>query len=306
MFALASLLRKRRGSLDLPRGQTEFVFDAAGHVVDLRSIAKDDAHWVIEEFMLAANRQVARLMLQRRQPTPFRHHPAPDDLSHVWETLEALGVRPPADGSLAGAVGKAVDAGFGPAITSALFRCMPRARYTTAEPSHFTLGFEAYCHFTSPIRRYTDLLVHRQIHSLLDDTRNSLSLAPAAAASEPRRDDALEALCERLNARSFAADRAESRIRRQRVLEFVLRQGAVPTTGQVTAVLEKGLLIDLTEYGTSGFLAVEDLPGGPHEFSAGTLTAKRSTYRLGQDLEVCVSRIDPVAGRLDLALAPTY
>jgi len=306
MLQLAKLLRERRQSLELPRNETELVFDAAGNVVDLRSIASDVAHGVIEEFMLAANQEVARLMLLRGVPTLFRHHPAPENMATVREVLGLLGIEHSEELDLPRVVAEAVDRGFGPTVTSAVFRCMLRARYTTTDPSHFSLAFPAYCHFTSPIRRYADLTVHRSLCRLLDAEGNPLDLAPRTQLGKPGPDDRHEALGEELNARAAAAERAESRIRRRRVLEFLLRQGPIPTTGQITGVVEKGLIVDLSEYGTSGFLAVDALPGPSYEFQPGKLVGDRRTYQLGQDIEVCIHRIDPAASQLDLALAPSY
>ncbi|MBT3381524.1 MAG: RNB domain-containing ribonuclease [Lentisphaerae bacterium] len=306
MLALSDMLRKKRRSLEMPRDRTELVFDAAGNVVDLRSIAQDVAHGVIEEFMLAANQQVARLMLARGVPGLFRHHPAPEDLAPVWEALKLLGLESARKLGLARAIRSAAKAGHGPAISSAVFRCMSRARYTTEATSHFSLAFDAYCHFTSPIRRYTDLVTHRELHKLLEGRRKPLTLQPGGSDPAPTASEKLEAVADHLNARSAAAERAESRIRRRRVLEFLLRQGSIPTAGQVTGVVEKGLMMDLSEYGISGFLAVDALPGGPYQFEPGRLTCDRRAYRLGQDLDVCIHRIDPAASQLDLALAPRY
>jgi exoribonuclease R len=106
--------------------------------------------------------------------------------------------------------------------------------------------------------------------------------------------------------RTVSADRAESRIRRRRVLEFLLRLGNVPTEGQVTLVVDRGLLVDLPEYGTSGLLPVDILPGGPFQVEDGVLRGKVRSFRLGETLEVCIHRIDPVSGKLDLALAPRF
>jgi ribonuclease R len=304
MLKLAQKLKKRRRSLELARGDTELVFDAAGNVVDVRSVAKDVAHGVIEELMLAANQQVARLMLARGVPTLYRHHPRPEDLSHVWQTLELLGVDRARRLGLRRAISKALRMGFGPAVSAAVFRCLPRARYTSAEVGHFSLNFDAYLHFTSPIRRYADLTVHRALHALLEGRRKQLSLGPEAELRAPEPDAHLDQLAAHINARAAAADRAESRVRRQRVLAFLLRQGAIPTTGQVTGVVEKGLFVDLTEYGASGFLSVEALPAGDWRFEPGRLIGDRTMFRLGEEIEVSIHRIDPSAGQLDLVLAP--
>jgi ribonuclease R len=306
MHALARLLRKQRRSLELKTGDAELVFDGAGNVVDVRSVAKDVAHDVIEDFMLAANQQVARLMLDRGIPTLYRHHPAPEDLSQVWETLALLGIKNARRIGLRRAVAKATKIGFGPTIAAAVFRIMPRAGYSTESASHYSLAFPAYLHFTSPIRRYADLVVHRSLHDLLRDRRKPLTLPPDTELAAPREDQELAELGRHINARAAAAERAESRLRRRRVLAFLLRQGAIPTTGQVTGVVEKGLFVDLTEYGTGGFLNVEALPGGPYRFTPGTLADDRTSYCLGQEIEISIHRIDPNAGQLDLVLAPRH
>lgn len=306
MAELAAMLKRNRQSFDIPRHEIELVFDPAGHVVDVHSTAQDRAHEVIEEFMLAANREVARLMLSRRVPTLFRHHPELGDLDEVWETFRLLGLAKGKESDLRAAIARAVDAGHGPTAAAALLRCMPRAVYTTQAASHFALGFEAYTHFTSPIRRYADLIVHRHLRSIIRGERGPVKLTPDAALESPVPDEALDALAEHVNARSAAADRAESRVRRRRVLEFLLRQGGIPTEGQITTVVDRGLAVELPEYGISGFLTVDMLPDGPYTWERAALRGRRSTYRLGDTLDVCIHRIDPAASQLDLALAPSY
>ena len=306
LLGLAGRLKKQRRSLDLPRDDTELVFDANGNIVDLRSTAQDVAHGVIEEFMLAANREVARLMLTRAQPVLFRHHPKPADLTHLWDTLALLGLDAPAKMGLRRALAKAVNDGHGPAAASAVFRCMPRAFYTSTDATHYSLGFEAYCHFTSPIRRYTDLLVHRRLRHLLRQDGGKVVLAADAKCGPPMRDPELENKAKHLNARAAAAERAESRIRRRRILEFLLRQGPIPTNGQITGVVEKGLMVDLGEYGVNGFLALDALPGDGYQFEPGRLSNSRNTLKLGQDISVRIHRIDPATSQLDLAPAPGF
>ncbi len=301
MVGLARLLKRRRRSLEIDREEIELVYNAAGDVVDIHSTAEDAAHGVIEEFMLAANQAVAQLMLERRVRTLFRHHPAPADLEPVWETLRLLGIEGARRMGLRRALAKANRAGFGPTVSAALFRCMPRALYTSGAASHFSLGFEAYLHFTSPIRRYPDLVLHRHLHALLQRAGGRITKPATPEIAAPIPDETLEELARHVNARAFAAERAESRLRRRRVLEFLLRLGGVPTEGQVTTVVERGLVIDLPEYGASGFLAVELLPGGPYAYQPGCLTGKKRSYRLGETLEVRIHRIDPASGQLDLA-----
>jgi ribonuclease R len=201
---------------------------------------------------------------------------------------------------------KAVSNGHGPAVSAALLRCMPHAIYTTRDASHFNLGFEAYTHFTSPIRRYADLVVHRIVTEVLYRHRGPMKLRPTLRVPTPLVDETLEALAQALTERMAGADRAESRIRRRRVLEFLMRLGNVPTEGQVTLVVDRGLLVDLPEYGTSGFLAAEMLPAVAFQAEEGVLRGRDRSYRLGDTLDVCIHRIDPGSSKLDLALAPRF
>ncbi len=307
MARLAKILKRGRPSLDVPREEIELVFNGQGDVVDIRPTSQDAAHGVIEEFMLAANREVARLLLRQGRPALFRHHPEPADMSGVWDALKQLGVASGKERSLPRAVGRAVAAGYGPAVSGAMLRCMPPARYTTQDATHFNLGFEAYTHFTSPIRRYADLSVHRILHGMLDRRRGTLKVGPLGdRVPAAAQDEALETLGEHVTDRAADADRAESRIRRRRVLEFLLRLGNVPTEGQVTLVVDRGLLVDLPEYGTSGLLPVDILPGGPFQLEDGVMQGKDRKFRLGETLDVCIHRIDPVSGKLDLELAPKF
>jgi ribonuclease R len=324
MAKLAETLRRNRPSLDLPREEIEFIYNGRGDVVDVRPTALDVAHGVIEEFMLAANREVARLLLGRRAAAIYRHHPEPEDLSGVWEALRELGAvragergrrgrggrregagASPGPRDLGESIARAVAKGYGPAVSAAMLRCLPRAFYTTGAASHYSLGFEAYTHFTSPIRRYSDLVVHRLVRSAIRARRDRGPLRQRTRAKlpAPQPDDALESVAEHVTAKAAASDRAESRIRRRRVLEFLLRRGRVPTDGQVTMVVERGLVVDLPEFATSGFLATDLLPGGPFEAQRGALRGRRRAYHLGDALEVCIHRIDPSTGQLDVALA---
>ncbi len=306
MAVLARILKRKRPSLDIPREEMELVYNGQGDVVDIRPSSQDAAHGVIEEFMLAANREVARLILARRRPNLFRHHPRPADMEGVWAALRQLGAAGKGEKNLRRAVSRAVSLGYGPAISAAMLRCMPQAIYTTRDASHFNLGFEAYTHFTSPVRRYADLVVHRILHDLLRRERGVIKTRPLATLPGPRYDEELERLAEHVTARTVGADRAESRIRRRRVLEFLLRLGNVPTEGQITMVVDRGLVVDLTEYGTSGFLPVESLPGGPFRVEEGVLKGRHRTFRLGETIGVCIHRIDPASSKLDLAPAPRY
>ncbi|MHC4451299.1 MAG: RNB domain-containing ribonuclease, partial [Planctomycetota bacterium] len=115
MVRLSKLLAGKRESLDFPRGELELVYGGQGEVVDLRPVSQDVAHGVIEEFMLAANREVARLLLRKRVASIYRHHPEPADLSRVWNDFRLLGIRRPESIGVGKAMAAAVSKGLGPA-----------------------------------------------------------------------------------------------------------------------------------------------------------------------------------------------
>ena len=138
-------------------------------------------------------------------------------MSGVWDALKQLGAATGKERSLPRAIARAVADGHGPAVSAAMLRCLPQARYTTGDASHFNLGFEAYTHFTSPIRRYPDLVVHRILHEMLGPRKGTMKVGPLGSrVPAPAHDEALESLGEHVSDRTTDADRAESRIRRRR------------------------------------------------------------------------------------------
>ena len=295
MVRLSKLLKNKRRSFDLPRQELELVYGGQGEVVDLRPTSQDVAHGVIEEFMLAANREVARLLLRKRVPAIYRHHPEPPDLSRVWDDLRLLGVRRAESLGINKAIAAAVAKGYGPAATAAILRDMPRAIYTPGDASHFSLGFEAYAHFTSPIRRYPDLVVHRQLRALIRKGRGGpIKMRSSSKLPAPVTDEPLEVVAAHASERAISADRAEGRSRRRRLLDYLARQKPQTLTGQITQVVQRGFSVDLPQFGTWGFVPIDQLAGGPYKFDTGVLRSSRRTFRLGDTLEVRIGRIDAV------------
>ena len=178
---------------------------------------------------------------------------------------------------------------------------MPRAIYTTSDASHFSLGFRAYTHFTSPIRRYTDLVVHRHLRALIRKSRGPIKMRAGKKLPAPQADDALEAVARHASQRAVEADRAETRLRRRRLLEYIARERPGVLTGQITQVVERGFGVDLPEFGTWGFVPADKLPGGKYTLDSGTLRNARHKFRLGDTLQIRVVRADPDTNDLELA-----
>jgi ribonuclease R len=305
MHSLAAKLRDRRPSLAIHEPGVEFTYSASGEIVEVCTTEGDDAHWVIEEFMLAANREVAGWLLSLREPALFRHHPPPGGLDDLRDFLHGMGLSGARERPLPELMRRAEEAGLGAAATSFLMEAMEAAEYSPREPRHDALGFAHYAHFTSPIRRYADLTVHRAVARHLTAGRwaemeaRSGERPPAEPVSTPE----LERLAAHLNGRERAIAHAESRLRRRRILEFLQKKGNEPLQGVVLRALERGLLVNLPGYLISGFIAASSLGAGPRRSEPHKLTVGSRSFQPGQPLEVRISRIEPLRGELDLTPA---
>lgn len=318
---LADVLRRRRmarGALALGSFEPEYAFDHAGELAGAVMRPDTPSHALVEEFMLAANEAVAEFLLRKKGHTLFRVHEPPEAAS-VRELLDALeeldvptppfpaGEHVPAD-VLAEAFGRIVAAvnetsareGRGrQAWPTLLLRSLKQARYAPFNLGHFGLASAAYLHFTSPIRRYPDLVTHRSLLLHLGEGGGELGDAELAAAGEDcsrlereiaklelKADDV--ALCSLLE-RRLAGDGWEQ--------EFA---------GEIIGLVGAGLFVRFGEV-FEGFLPSRRLQGerfevSPHETAlVGEVSGRR--YRLGDPIAVTVERVDRLRGRVDLALA---
>jgi ribonuclease R len=166
-------IRLGRGALTLDTDETEFIFDAEGHPVDARRYAHHDAHRMIEEFMLLANEAVARFFTRKKIPTIYRIHDNPDPmkLEAFKEVAAAFGLLRPYDEPtpdvLNALLGKIRGGPLEAMLNTLLVRSLKRAEYSADNIGHSGLALEDYLHFTSPIRRYPDLVVHRELRKVL-------------------------------------------------------------------------------------------------------------------------------------------
>ncbi len=301
MHSLAGLLRAKSTALPIHEPGVEFVYTPGGDIADVSSTEGDDAHWVIEEFMLAANREVAGWLLGLGEPVLFRHHPPLVSLDELRGFLAGMGIPGARERPLPELLRRAGEAGLLAAATSFLMEAMEAAEYSPKESSHSALGFPHYTHFTSPIRRYADLMVHRAVgRRLRAGLWMEMKAGKRAEGAAPASTPDLERLAEHLNLRERAVDHAESRLRRRRVLDFLAKRAAERLQGVVLKTLEDGLLVNLPGYLISGFVDLESLGAGARRVEPYKLTARGKTYRPGQEMLVRLKRVDPVRGDLDL------
>jgi ribonuclease R len=318
----AASLGEHRGttSLDVDSSEPEFRFDSAGNVVGAHSVTQTESHRLIERLMILANEQVAQLLERKRVPTVYRVHAQPDPLriERLIEQLQALGVpTPPLRQGLApGQAGEvaaeasrlvieeAARRGHGrEAYTSLVLRSLMQAQYSDRNSGHAGLGSPAYCHFTSPIRRYPDLLVHRALLATLGEGEEV-----------PRAADAREVAwhsseCERESAR---VERDADDVCAAFLLERELAQRGAETVfeGEVSGAIRAGAFVAFGgELGDvhEGFVPARTM--GEERFELNeteTALAGResgTTIRLGDPISVRVTGVEAPRGRVDLELA---
>lgn len=261
MRALMRKLYARRlaaGALDLDLPEAVVELSPEGRAVGVGYAPRNEAHRLIEEFMLEANRAVAETLTKVDVPIPYRIH-EPPEVSAIYELnrfLHTAGVHIDTKSELTpAAVATALEELRGHALERVLsrqvLRALKQARYDVENVGHFGLAFSLYCHFTSPIRRYPDLLVHRQLVQWLEGNATRARQAggevrTAAEASSRRERDAME------------AERAMVDLKKA---EFLSSRMHRPEPATVVAVASFGFFAELDAYPVEGLARVEDLPG---------------------------------------------
>jgi ribonuclease R len=306
LFEILHSRRRRRGSIDFDLPEAEIVLDEAGLVEAVIASARNVAHRLIEEFMLLANETVAAHLEKRGIPALFRIHEEPDPAKvEVFEEfISTLGyaLSRQADDLEPRAFQRLVEKIRGTPeekpIAFLMLRTMQKARYDAVNQGHFGLAAEAYTHFTSPIRRYPDLVVHR----VLRGSRLGMS--------DDRRQELIEDLPEiarHTSERERRAADAERELVQWKKVRFMADKVGDEFEGYITGVSAFGLYIELTEHFVEGMVHVSTMADDYYRFveRAHVLRGENSgrVFRLGDKVRVQVIRVDLERRQIDLGIA---
>ena len=302
LYALYQVLaksRKKRGAIDFETVETVLEFNDQGKIEAVHPSLRNDAHRLIEECMLTANVSAADFLISRRQSTLFRVHegPTPEKLGNLRIFLHGVGLalgggeRPSAK-DYAKLLEKIRERPDFLLLQTVLLRSLQQAVYTPDNLGHFGLAYEAYAHFTSPIRRYPDLLTHRAIKAVLAGER----YAPGAW-------DQLGASCSMMERR---ADDASRDVTNWLKCYFMRDRVGETFAGTVSSVVPFGLFVTLDEVFVDGLLHISELGRDyfHHDPARHTITGERGgqVFRLADRIRVKVARVDLETSKIDFVL----
>ncbi|MFN7843556.1 MAG: ribonuclease R family protein [Pirellula sp.] len=298
MHELAMLLRRRRnecGSLELVLPEVKIDLDKSGKVKGAHLVHHTESHQVIEEFMLAANEAVASWLDELELPFLRRAHAPPNRLKlrQLNQFVNSLGIESE-DLESRFEIQRVVNSVRGLpteyAVNFAILKSMSKAVYQAAFERHYALNIAHYCHFTSPIRRYPDLVVHRIVQKLI------------AGELAKQDEQVLERLGEHCSAMEQNAEAAERELIKVKLLHFLSKKKGELLSGVVAGVKSNGLTVRAIEIPIDGFIKTEDLPQDRYRFDRDTHSLEGfrggNRYRLGDEVIVRIKAIDMVQRQL--------
>ena len=307
LYGLYRALRKartKRGAIDFESTEVQFSFDERGSVADISPYERNDAHKLIEECMVTANVEAALFLLRNKIPAPFRSHDPPpaEKLESLEAFLRGLGIKVPWRGQptprdFETVVQQIKGRDDRPLIMAVLLRAQSMASYQAHNTGHFGLALAAYAHFTSPIRRYPDLLVHRAIYHLL--SRKPVGQYPLNAGR-------MEKLSEQCSHRSRRAEEAERDVNDRLKAYFMEQHIGDEFKGQVTGVTSFGLFVELERNHVSGLVHITSLPNDYYHFDpvvhrlVGDRTGK--VFQLAQKVNVKVVAVNVDDRKIDFEM----
>ena len=305
LYALFHVLlkaRSKRGAIEFDMPETKIVYGKNRKIEKIIPYERFDSHRVIEECMLCANISSANFLQKHKQPGLYRVHEGPkqEKLDDLRRFLQEIGLKMPANrspvpGDYAKILREVKERPDANMIQTMLLRSMSQAVYSPGNKGHFGLAYEAYSHFTSPIRRYPDLLVHRSIKHILTKQAPQLNegyfnqVGEHCSMTERRADDATNEVTDWLKC------------------EFMVDKVGQEFPGRVAGVTSFGVFVELKEFFVEGLVHISTLPEDYYKFDAiqHVLVGERSgkCFRIGDDIDIQVARVDLDKCEIDFVMA---
>jgi len=304
LYRILAKARERRGAIEFESSEVRFVLDNRGEVTQAGMLVRNDAHKLIEECMIAANVEAARYLLATHIPAPFRVHERPPEskFADLLEFLKEFKLSLPAwskvqPGDYTRLLKKVRERPDAALLESVLLRSQSLAVYSPDNNGHFGLALEAYAHFTSPIRRYPDLLVHRAIkYALTGGPRDKYTYTPREMA----------ALALQCSERERRADEAEREVDERFRAAWMEKHVGGQFDGVISGVTSFGLFVELDESKVNGLVHVTQLPHDYYQFDPmrKTLTGDRrgNQFRLGDRVRILVLKASMEDRKIDFRL----
>ena len=306
LYGHRARLRKERGCMDIERGEVKLILDENGRCIDVKKRTSGESESMIEEFMLLANQCAAHFARVKQIPFVYRVHEEPnaEKLERLHALLQACGINDhfakdvPTPKELSAILEGVRGTPYEQIINTGMLRCMSKALYEEKPKGHYGLVLKDYAHFTSPIRRYPDLAIHRIMTDMLKGTEKETMIL--------RYTDFAERASKQSSEREVIAMQIERKAEDCYKAEYARRHLGECYEGTISGVTQRGLFIEL-DNGVEGFVPASSLtPSGTSLTEGVRLTdpASGKTWSLGDKMMITIVRADVNLGKIDFEVAP--
>ena len=306
LYSHRARLRKERGCMDIESGEVKLILDENGRCIDVKKRTSGESESMIEEFMLLANQCAAHFARVKQIPFVYRVHEEPnaEKLERLHALLQACGINDhfakdvPAPKELSAILEGVRGTPYEQIINTGMLRCMSKALYEEKPKGHYGLVLKDYAHFTSPIRRYSDLAIHRIMTDMLKGTEKETMIL--------RYTDFAERASKQSSEREVIAMQIERKAEDCYKAEYARRHLGECYEGTISGVTQRGLFIEL-DNGVEGFVPASSLtPSGTSLTEGVRLTdpASGKTWSLGDKMMITIVRADVNLGKIDFEVAP--
>ena len=310
LYEILKIRRQERGSVDFELPEAEVKVDIMGDVVSIENRSRLETHRLIEEFMIAANESVTDWMMKRNWPFVYRVHEEPSQIA--LEKFQALAATVGIEVNLKGPVSPKIISDFirgleghraEALLNMSLLRSMKQAVYSSEHGVHYGLASSAYTHFTSPIRRYPDLVVHRLIRMAL---RNGGGNFSAKLEQRKKLEQDLTSICEHCSYRERLAADAERESIRIKQVRMVAKHLGEEFSGKVIGMIESGLFVQIQSPFVEGRVSVESMVDDSYEYDEDKMVfygrRKKQVIRMGDAIRVRALKADLEKRQIDLLM----